>query len=609
MLEKIRNFAIIAHIDHGKSTLADRFLEITGTVSREKLIPQYLDQLSLERERGITIKMQPVSMNYRGYLLNLIDTPGHSDFSYEVSRALACVEGVILLIDGTQGIQAQTFYNLQLAQDLDLVVIPVINKIDLNVIDLDSLVEDIKRLTNCQEKDIYLISAKTGLGVDKLLEAVIEKIPPPFKKEDQENNNAQALIFDSHFDPYKGIIAHIRVFKGQFKKNEEVYLLSNKFKFKTVEVGIFTPEMKEVEILKEGEIGYLATGIKNIFTDKNNELISLLKIGDYIVKNLQTADSQQTRFSKKYQEPIHTIFANVYPAEETAYERFKDSLFKLKLNDWSLKIEPTFSPLFGRGYTVGCLGLLHLEIFQERLKREFATEIIITSPSIKYKVIFKNKKIKEIENVNELNDFSQVLEIHEPWISLEIFTQLNYIEAVFNLIKNSRGIINDQINLTSFLIIKAELPLEELIVGFYDKLKSVTSGYSSLNWQFLEYRQADLVKLDILVAEEVQPSLSRLVIKNRAEEIGRRIILELKKMLPRQQFPVKLQAAIGKRIIARETIPALKKDVAGWLYGGDITRKIKLWQKQKKGKKKLEKLGKGSVKIPNDVIIKILKIN
>jgi GTP-binding protein LepA len=604
MLEKIRNFAIIAHIDHGKSTLADRFLEITQTIPSEKLLPQYLDRLSLERERGITIKMQPVRMNYKGYVLNLIDTPGHSDFSYEVSRALACVEGAILLIDGTQGIQAQTFYNLKLAQELGLVIIPVINKIDLKTIELDSLVKDITQLVGCREEDIYLISAKLGTGVEELLEAIIEKIPPPQNNNiliNDKENSSLALIFDSHFDNYRGIIAHIRVFRGKIIKDQIYYLLSNNFKFKSLEVGVFTPEMKKTDVLSAGEIGYLATGVKELF-DERNELINVFKIGDTI------SDNNNSQPIKGYQEPVHIVFANIYPSEEISYEKFKDNILKLKLNDWAVKIEPSTSPIWGRGYTIGCLGLLHLDIFQERLKREFNVNVIITLPSVKYEIVLKNGKKIKIENINDLPDFSKIEEIREPWAEVEIFTSLNYIELVSNLIKNKRGIIKEQKTLTSFLIIKAEIPIDELLTGFYDDLKSLTSGYASLNWKFLEYRQGNLVKLDILVAEEVQPALSRLVVKDKAKEIGRKIIVELKKMLPREQFPVKLQAAIGKKIIARETIPALKKDVAGWLYGGDITRKMKLWQKQKRGKKKLEKLGKGKVKIPNEVIIKILRL-
>jgi GTP-binding protein LepA len=589
MIEKIRNFAIIAHVDHGKSTLADRFLEITKTIPESKIKPQYLDMLSLEREKGITIKMQPVSMNFNDYVLNLIDTPGHSDFSYEVSRALKCVEGAILLVDVTQGIQAQTVYNLKIAQELNLKIIPAINKVDLDISNIDIISQDLKNLLNVSEDEIHLISGKTGYGVEKLIEDIIKKIPAPQTFSD----TPKALIFDSHFDTYKGIIAHIRVFGGEFKKDKIYYLKSKNYKFKSIEVGIFKPELKSVESLKAGEIGYIATGIKEP---------DVLKIGDTIVENFNDSAIPG------YKEPISVIFTNIFPKEEISYEKFKDSLFKLKLNDPSLNIEPINSPVFGRGYLVGFLGLLHLEIFQERLKREFGTEVVLTLPSVKYEVVLKNKQTLIIQNISELPDFSKILEIREPWSYVEIFVHFKYLESVFNLIKQKRGGILNHKTMTSFVLIEAEMPLEELITGFYDDLKSITSGYASINWEFLNFRKADLVKLDILIAEEVNPALSRLVFKNQAYYVGKKIVTELKKLLPREQFPVKLQAAIGGRIIARETIPALKADVAGWLYGGDITRKMKLWQKQKKGKKKLEKLGKGKVNVPNDVLIKILQI-
>jgi GTP-binding protein LepA len=587
MIDKIRNFAIIAHIDHGKSTLADRFLEFTNTVPKEKLIDQYLDRLSLEREKGITIKMQPVRMEYKGYILNLIDTPGHCDFYYEVSRALFCVEGAILLVDGTQGIQAQTISHLKIAKDLGLKIIPAINKIDLNIPDLDSLIYDIERLTG--EKDIHLISAKFGTGVKELLDDIIEKIPEP----KVYDNSFKALIFDSHFDKYKGIIAHIRIFSGKLKKDEVLYLKSNGYKFKNLEVGIFTPDLKEKEFLEQGEIGYIATGIKEP---------EIIKIGDTILKDLNEEEIPG------YKEPTPVVFASVYPSENISYEKFDSNIKKLKLNDPSISLENCYSPVFGRGYLVGFLGLLHLEIFQERLKREFETEIILTLPSVKYEVLLKNGKIIYIQNPQELPDPSKIEEIREPIAKVFIYSPLAYIEKISNLIKNKRGIIKEQKILSSFVELEGEMPLDELISGFYDELKSISSGYASLNWEFLGYRKENLVKLDILVAEEESPALSRIVHKDFAESIGRKIIKELKNLLPREQFPVKLQAAIGKKIIARETIPALKADVAGWLYGGDITRKIKLWQKQKRGKKKLEKLGKGKVKIPNDVLIKILRL-
>jgi GTP-binding protein LepA len=621
MINKIRNFAIIAHIDHGKSTLADRFLEITGTVPKEKLKPQHLDRLSLERERGITIKMQPVTMEYKGYLLNLIDTPGHVDFAYEVSRALAAVEGAILLVDGTQGIQAQTVANLEIAQSQNLEIIPAINKIDLEIPNLEELIEEIKELTGKEE--IYLVSAKYGTGVEELLSAVIEKIPPPQinatttrinadKNNPYEsvldlyksmNNNPResvldphasvGLIFDSHFDPYKGIIAHVRVFSGKFKKDQIAFLRQKKFKFKILEVGIFKPELKEIDELGEGMIGFIATGIKDS---------GILTIGDTITLDLETEPLPG------YQSPQPNVFASVYPSEEISFDVFKESLNKLRLNDPSLFVEPTSHPLFGRGFNVGCLGLLHLEIFEERLKREFNTEIIITMPSVKYLVKLKNGEIKEIKNPNELPSEDKILEIQEPKAQVEIFTPQNYLNNILELIRENRGetlYVNTE---KIFVRIKAKMPLDELISGFFDELKSVSSGYASLRWEFLGYEKSDLVKLDILIAEEVEPSLSRILPKSKAEKIARKILLSLKENLERQEFPIKLQAKIGGRIIARETVPAIYRDIAGWLYGGDRTRKMKLWQKQKKGKKKLEKLFKGKVKVPNKVLIKILKI-
>jgi GTP-binding protein LepA len=582
---KIRNFAIIAHIDHGKSTLADRFLEITGTVSKDKLVPQYLDRLSLEREKGITIKMQPVTMEYKGYFLNLIDTPGHIDFNYEVSRALKAVEGVILLVDGTQGIQAQTVHNLELAKKENLVIIPAINKIDLQIPNLDDLLEDIYKLTG--EKDVYLISAKFGTGVEELISAVIEKIPSPISRKEK-----CALVFDSHFDSYRGIVLHLRVFNGSFKALDEVYLRQAKYKFKILEVGIFKPELYKRETLEEGMIGYLATGIKDP---------GILKIGETVTFDLETPPIEG------YQEPKPVVFASVFPSTNISFENFENSLKKFQLNDPSIVLEKINSPFLGKGYNVGAMGLLHLEIFTERLKREFQTDVVLTLPSIKYRAFLKSKNYQEILNPEEI-DFSQVLFFEEPFIEIEIFTPLNYLENIFNLIRQSRGKVKEQIIEGSFIKIIAEMPLEELISGFYDELKSLSSGYASLRWEFLDYQKSDLVKLEILIAEEKEPSLSRIIHKSKAEKIARKILLELKNSLPREEFPIKLQAKIDGRIVARETIPAIWRDIAGWLYGGDRTRKMKLWQKQKEGKKKLQKLGKGKVKIPNDVLLKILKI-
>ena len=585
--KKIRNFAIIAHIDHGKSTLADRFLEITQTVPQEKLIPQYLDRLSLERERGITIKMQPVTMEYQGYLLNLIDTPGHIDFSYEVSRALAAVEGAILLVDGTQGIQAQTISNFEIAKEQNLKIIPVINKIDLEIQNLDDLIQQLQILTG--ENEVYLVSAKFGTGVKDLLEGIITKIPSPKKY----NSSGLALVFDSHFDPYKGVIAHVRIFSGNFQKFQEVYLLQAKHKFKILEVGLFKPDLKEISSLEEGMIGYIATGIKDP---------GILKIGETISLD------QSAMSLPGYEEPKPNVFANIFPSEEINFESFKESLNKFRLTDPALYLEPVFNPVLGRGFTVGTLGLLHLEIFEERLKREFKTEIIITLPSVKYLVKLKNNQLLEIRNPQDLPSSDKILEIQEPIIEFEIFTPQLYLDEISKLIKNSRGEIEEILAEEKILKIKGKMPLDELISGFFDNLKSISSGYASLRWKFFGYKAADLVKIDILIAEEKEPSLSRIVHRSEAEKIGRKILLKLKELLPRQEFPIKLQVAINKRIIARETIPAIYRDIAGWLYGGDRTRKMKLWQKQKAGKKKLEKIFKGKVKVPNNVLREILKI-
>lgn len=584
---KIRNFAIIAHIDHGKSTLADRFLEITKTVPKEKLIPQYLDRLSLEREKGITIKMQPVTMKYKDFFLNLIDTPGHVDFSYEVSRALAAVEGAILLIDGTQGIQAQTVSNFELAKKQNLKIIPAINKIDLEIKNLDELMLEIYELTG--EEEIYLISAKTGKGIEELLEGIIKKIPPP---QIEKSKYSQALIFDSHFDPYKGVIAHIRVFRGEFKKNEFAFLKQKNYKFKILEVGIFKPELFEVDVLSEGMIGYLATGIKDP---------GILKIGETI-----TLDPDSPPLPG-YEEPVPNVFANIFPNDEKKYEVFKENVLKLHLNDPAIFLQPCAHPLLGKGFTVGALGLLHLEIFEERLKREFGTEIFISVPSVKYLVKLRNQKILEIKNAQELPDEFQIEEILEPIANVEIYSPLNFLEGISLLIKEHRGEIIKIDYEQRIIKISAKLPLEEIIFGFFDELKSLSSGYASLKWTFSHYEKSDLVKLDILIAEEKEPSLSRIVPREKAERIGRKILLKLKELLPRQEFPVKLQAKVNKKIIARETIPAIYRDIAGWLYGGDRTRKMKLWQKQKRGKKKLEKIFKGKVKVPNNVLKEILK--
>ncbi|MCS7201051.1 MAG: GTP-binding protein, partial [Patescibacteria group bacterium] len=424
MIKNIRNFAIIAHVDHGKSTLADRFLELTNTVAVSRLIPQYLDRLSLERERGITIKMQPVTMNYKGYVLNLIDTPGHVDFSYEVSRALAAVEGVILLIDGTQGIQAQTVANLELAKQQGLKIIPAINKIDLEIVDLEGLIEETRKITG--ENDVFLVSGKSGKGVPQLLEAIIENIPHPRENVDGE----KCLIFDSHFDYYKGIIAHVRIFDGLFKKLDEVFLKQANHKFKILELGIFKPELQEKEYLETGMIGYIATGIKDP---------GILKIGDTLVKDLSVSPLPG------YQEPKPNVFANIFPTEEVKFEAFRDSLNRLRLNDPALWIEPISNHILGRGYTVGALGLLHLEIFEQRLKQEFNTEIIVTLPSVEYLIELNDGQKILVKNPDNFPSREKIARIMEPIADVEIFTAILYLEPILSLVKNSRGDVKDVI--------------------------------------------------------------------------------------------------------------------------------------------------------------------
>lgn len=589
----IRNFAIIAHIDHGKSTLADRLLELTKTIPQEKLQPQFLDLLSLEREKGVTIKMQPCRMHYffqgKNYILNLIDTPGHIDFQYEVSRALAAVEGVILLVDGTQGVQAQTIAHLELAKNLNLKIIPVINKIDLNPPLIENLKITLAELTNQKPEDVLLISAKTGQGVEKLIEAIILNIPPP-----SFDDKPKALVFDSHFDPHKGIIAHIRIKGGKFSKGDFALLIKSQKKFKIFEVGIFNPFLQEKNELLVGEIGYLATGIKEP---------GVLKIGETIT----LADNPAPPLSG-YQEPKPMVFASVFPLNQKDFSNLKLVLEKIKLNDPSITFKETTSSAFGRGFLLGFLGLFHLEIIKERIKQEYKLETIFALPSVSFQVILKDQTKIEIHEPKELPDWSKIQQILEPWLEVEIFIPFNYFSPVMELMKKKRAIYQEQITFGDFLKLKYQMPLEELISGLFDQLKNITSGYGSLKWKFAGFKKGDLVKLDILIAEEINPALSKIVPKSKAEKIARETLKILKENLPRENFPIKLQAMINNRIIARETIPALKKDVAGWLYGGDRTRKMKLWQKQKRGKKKLQQLGKGKVQVPIQTLIKLMKI-
>ncbi|MBU1137112.1 translation elongation factor 4 [Patescibacteria group bacterium] len=587
----IRNFCIISHIDHGKSTLADRFLELTGTVEKRKMQEQFLDMMELEREKGITIKLQPVRMEYQGQILNLIDTPGHVDFSYEVSRSLAAVEGAVLLVDASQGVQAQTLANLHLAEEQGLVIIPVINKIDLPHARLKETANEMQQLLGINPEEILKVSAKKGSGVEEILKTIIEKVPLPQGVQDQP---LRALIFDSDYDDFKGIIAYVRIIDGEVKARDRILMLASGAEAETLEVGIFRPNQVKVERLRVGEIGYIATGLKNI---------DQCRVGDTI-----TLSKSSVKPLAGYKEPKPVVFASFYPADSGDYDLLKDSLSKLKLSDASLKYEPESSEGLGRGFRCGFLGMLHLEIISERLKREKKLDLVITSPSVSYQIVAKGKNQTPvlISSPADLPDISQLEEIREPWVALEVISPHQYLGALLKILETLRGEYQDTVYLSADrVLIKYRAPLSEIIADFYDRLKNITSGYASMNYEMIDYRLGDLVELDILIAGEKVEAFSKIVHRQRAEREGRSLVKKLKEIMPPQLFAVSLQAAIGGKIIAREDIRALRKDVTGYLYGGDVSRKRKLLEKQKKGKKKMKQLGK--INIPSEVFLKVLK--
>jgi GTP-binding protein LepA len=587
MAENIRNFVIIAHIDHGKSTLADRFLEITGTVPPRQMKPQYLDQLELERERGITIKMAPVKMTYRfatddqrlmTNILNLIDTPGHSDFSYEVSRALRAVEGAILLVDATQGIQAQTLANFEAARKCGLKILGCVNKIDLNPPELGKVIKEVAGLINCAEEEIYQISAKSGKGVEELLKGVIQKIPPP-----KNGSGDQALIFDSIYDDHKGIIAYVRVFSGSFFVRKETELLSVARKFLVKEVGIFSPKFLPAEELSYGEIGYIATGIKDP---------GVLRIGDTIGN---TALAGYTR-------PQPVVFVSLYPEEGDEYDNLKKALNKLRLIDSSISLEPDFSEILGRGFRAGFLGRLHFEIAIERLSREFGVKTITSFPSVAYRVKTRGGEI----TVESPKDFPEDnLGVREPVALLRIITPQIYLGKILNLKETFRFSDIATESVDDRIIISLKMPLSELVSDFDDKLKSISLGYASFSYEFWGFEPAEVSKLEVLVADETVPGLARIIYKPEIQRVSRKIAEELKEHLPRKLFVQAIQVKALGRITARENVPALKKDVTGHLYGGDRSRKMKLWKKQKAGKKRLKKVGR--VVIPPQIFKELLK--
>ncbi|MFA4890468.1 MAG: translation elongation factor 4 [Candidatus Paceibacterota bacterium] len=592
--KNIRNFSIIAHIDHGKSTLADRFLEFTKTVEKRKMKEQFLDQMELERERGITIKMQPVRMSFQlsgvSYQLNLIDTPGHIDFTYEVSRALKAVEGAILLVDATQGVQAQTISNVEMAKSLGLVIIPVINKIDLASARIKETKEEITRLLGSSTpKEILEVSAKTGEGLENLLKEIIARVPPP---KFEFNDRPRALIFDFEYSNHQGIILYVRMTDGAIKKGDKLSLSQVKENFIAGEVGIFAPNRSPSSVLTAGEIGYIVTNIKKP---------SIGVVGDSVVLQDNPLPSLTG-----YMQPKPVVWASIYPETADDFNNLKQALEKLRLSDSSLSFEEETSGALGRGFRCGFLGMLHLEIITERLKREFGLNLITASPTITYKIYFTDGKEEEIYSPAFFPEEHLIKKVYEPWVEMQIITPPDKIGAVMQILHEHEAEMGETDQFSDWrAILNVKMPLRELMRNFFDELKSVSAGYASLNYKITDMREADVVKLEILVAENVVPAFSRITSRGRIEREAEDAAEKLKNILPRALFVIKIQAKGLGRIIASRSISALKKDVTGYLYGGDRTRKMKLWQKQKKGKQRLKSMGK--VDIPHDVFIKMMQ--
>jgi len=599
----IRNFVIIAHIDHGKSTLADRFLELTNTLPKDKLTPQYLDKLNLEIEHGITIKMHPVRMMYKypnqqkEYILNLIDTPGHVDFTYEVSRSLAAVEGAILLVDGSQGIQAQTLSNLILAQQQHLKIIGVINKIDLDLVNLEERTEELAGLLKKDPKEIIPISAKTGKNVDKMLMEIVNQFSPPVRN---DQASLRALVFDSIYDDYKGVIAYVRIREGTLKKGEKIFLMTNQIVAEAVSLGYFCPALEEKEMLTSGEMGWIATGLKDP---------QLVRVGDTITKLADKDLKSETGLALKplpgYQEPEPMVFASFYlSGTGQDFEKFRTALVKLKLTDSALQFSPENSEVLGRGYRLGFLGILHLKITQERLQDNYDLDLIVTDPTVPYRVwLTSQENALIITNPNTWPSPETIKKVEEPWAKVDIVTPSRYLSQILQLIHQMRGTDIHTETMSDLLLLHCALPLDETIKSFYDILKSVSQGYASMNYRIDEYKRVEIEKLEVFLTGKNFPSLARLVLKERAEREARQLAQDLKKLVPSQSYALPIQVKNGGRIIARETIPALRKDVTAHLYGGDRSRKMKLWQKQKKGKKKL--LQQANLKLSSDVFLKL----
>lgn len=593
-LNKIRNFCVIAHIDHGKSTLADRMMELTGTVTKREMKAQLLDSMELEREKGITIKLTPVTMKWKGYTLNLIDTPGHVDFSYEVSRSLQAVESAILVVDATQGIQAQTLANVYLALEQDLKIIPVINKIDLPASEVERVTAEIVNLLGCRENEVIKISAKTGLNVEKVLDAVVETGQTVEEDTKEQEKTTQALIFDSYFDDYRGVVLYVRVIRGAISKNAEIKMMSKGVEGIALDVGILTPKMQAKAELKEGEIGYIVTNLKTTREAKVGDTITLVKM-------------PAKRPLPGYKEVLPFVYAGFFPVANNQFKELKDALYKLSLTDSALRFETENSAILGFGLRIGFLGLLHMEIIKERLEREFKLDLIVTNPSTNYQILLKDKTELNIKTAGDLPDVMEILEIREPWVKGEIIVPSEMVGNVLNLINEKRGQQTNIGYIEQRAIIAFEAPMANLLTDFYDQLKSVTSGYASFNYEISDYRTEDLVKVDFLVAGSRVDALSIICHRTEAEVIGRKVTKKLKEVIPRQNFEVALQAGIGARILARETIGAYRKDVTVKIHTGDRDRKAKLLSKQKRGKARMKRFGK--IDIPSEAFAVMLKRN
>lgn len=594
--EFIRNFCIIAHIDHGKSTLADRLLQLTNTISDRDMKEQILDTMDLEREKGVTIKASAVRMNYPAedgntYELNLIDTPGHVDFNYEVSRALLACEGALLVVDATQGIEAQTLANLYLALESDLVIIPVINKIDLPSARPDEVAEEIENLLGIPAEQIINLSAKTGLNVEAVLKKIVDLVPPP---KDTADKPLRALIFDSHYDSYKGVVAYVRVFDGSIDAADYIRIMSNQLDLRPVEIGVFSPNMQVIKSISNGEVGYIATGLKTV---------SECRVGDTITLTKQPAEEPLPG----YHHPKSMVFAGIYPVDGEDYTDLRDALEKLQLNDAALDFVPETSQALNFGFRCGFLGLFHMEIIQERIEREYDLDIVVTAPSVEYEVVLKDETTIRVDSPAMLPDENDISQIREPWMKLQIISPTEFFGTVMDLVRKRRGIyISQEYPASNRVQLNLEIPLSELIVNFFDDLKSRTRGYASMDYSFADYRAESLVKLEVLVGGEPVDALATIVHKENAYHKGQALVTKLKELIPRQMFDVAIQASASGRIISRANVKALRKDVLSKCYGGDITRKKKLLEKQKRGKRRMKMVG--NVEIPQEAFMAVLRL-